>query len=123
MLDHVGFAVHDYDRSKAFYTEALAPLGITLVVEFQAAAAGFGEDDRPYFWLEAEGEAVEGRLHVAFTANSREKVDAFHAAGLAAGGTDNGVPGVRPHYHPDYYGAYILDPDGHNIEAVCYAQA
>jgi len=120
MLDHVGFTVSDYDRSKAFYVEALAPLGVTLVLEVAEAAAGFGEGDKPYFWLEERGELTQGRLHYAFTATSREKVDAFHAAGLAAGGTDNGAPGLRTIYHPDYYGAYILDPDGHNIEAVCH---
>jgi catechol 2,3-dioxygenase-like lactoylglutathione lyase family enzyme len=120
MLDHVGFTAGDYARSKAFYLQTLDPVGITLVLEIAEAAAGFGEGDRPYFWLEKHGQPTQGRLHIAFTANSREKVDAFHTAGLAAGGTDNGAPGVRAHYHPDYYGAYILDPDGHNIEAVCH---
>jgi catechol 2,3-dioxygenase-like lactoylglutathione lyase family enzyme len=123
MLDHVGFTVADYDRSKAFYLETLAPVGVTLVLEIAGAAAGFGEGDRPYFWLEAHGEPTQGRLHLAFTVDSRDEVKAFHAAGLEAGGTDNGAPGPRPQYRPDYYGAYILDPDGHNIEAVCHRPA
>jgi catechol 2,3-dioxygenase-like lactoylglutathione lyase family enzyme len=120
-LDHVGFAVADYPRSKAFYEAALAPLGVELLLEFSDAAAGFGRSGaaRPSFFIEAHGEPVRGRLHVAFAAESRKQVDAFHAAALAAGGTDNGAPGPR-WYHPDYYGAYVLDPDGHNIEAVCH---
>ena len=120
-LDHVGFAVGDYERSKAFYGQALAPLGYVLLMEFSGAAAGFGKDDgpRPSFFIEAHGEPVQGRLHVAFRAETRTQVDAFHAAAVAAGGTDNGAPGLR-WYHPDYYGAYVLDPDGHNVEAVCH---
>ncbi len=122
MLDHVGFAVTDMRRSKAFYERALAPLGIGLVMEVTAeesggeAHAGFGAEDKPFFWI-GTGRALEGRLHVAFTAASR---DAFHKAAIAAGGADNGAPGLRPHYHPAYYGAFVLDPDGHNIEAVCH---
>jgi catechol 2,3-dioxygenase-like lactoylglutathione lyase family enzyme len=120
-LDHVGFAVADYTRSKAFYERALAPLGMTLLMEFSGAAAGFGRDDggRPSFFIEAHGEPVQGRLHIALRAESRAQVDAFHAAAIEAGGTDNGAPGLR-WYHPDYYGGYVLDPDGHNIEAVCH---
>ncbi|MHB8469314.1 MAG: VOC family protein [Gaiellaceae bacterium] len=122
MLDHVGFAVADYKRSKAFYEEALAPLGFTLLTEFSGAAAGFGKDagGRPSFFIEAYGEPVRGRLHIALRAESRAHVDAFHAAAIAAGGTDNGAPGVRAVYHPDYCGGYVLDPDGNNIEAVCH---
>lgn len=121
MIDHVGIAVADYGRSKAFYEHALAPLGFTLLMEFSGAAAGFGkEGGKPSFFLEAEGEPARGRLHIAFEAESRTHVDAFHAAALDAGGTDNGAPGVR-WYHPSYYGGYILDPDGNNIEAVCHA--
>jgi catechol 2,3-dioxygenase-like lactoylglutathione lyase family enzyme len=120
MLDHVGFAVSDYGRSKAFYERALAPLGVTLLLEPSGAAAGFGRDGKPFFWLETHGGAVQGRLHVAFAAEDRETVDAFHAAALEAGGTDNGAPGVREIYDPHYYGGYVLDPDGHNIEAVCH---
>ena len=121
-LDHVGFAVADYQRSKVFYERALAPLGMTLLMEFSGAAAGFGKADggRPSFFIEAHGEPVRGRLHIALRADSRAQVDAFHAAAIGAGGTDNGAPGVREIYHPDYYGAYVLDPDGNNIEAVCH---
>jgi catechol 2,3-dioxygenase-like lactoylglutathione lyase family enzyme len=123
MLDHAGFAVSDYQRSKAFYAQALAPLGITLLMEPMGQAAGFGKDGKPFFWVEMRGAAVTGRLHIAFRVDSRGEVDAFHAAALAAGGTDNGAPGVRAIYHPHYYGGYVLDPDGHNIEAVCHTPA
>jgi catechol 2,3-dioxygenase-like lactoylglutathione lyase family enzyme len=121
-LDHVGFAVSDYQQSKTFYERALAPLGITLLMEFSGAAAGFGKVDgaRPSFFIEAQGEPVRGRLHIALKAENRAQVDAFHAAALEAGGTDNGAPGVRAVYHPDYYGGYVLDPDGNNVEAVCH---
>jgi catechol 2,3-dioxygenase-like lactoylglutathione lyase family enzyme len=123
MLDHVGFAVSDYGASKSFYEKALAPLGLTLLMEPMGAAAGFGEDGKPFFWIESQGGAVQRRLHVAFEARDRATVDAFHAAALEAGGTDNGGPGVRAIYHPNYYGAYVLDPDGNNIEAVCHKPA
>jgi catechol 2,3-dioxygenase-like lactoylglutathione lyase family enzyme len=123
MLDHVGFGVSDYQRSKAFYEQALAPLGITLLMEPVAQAAGFGRDGKPFFWIETRSPGVEGGLHVAFAVDDRATVDAFHAAGLEAGGTDNGAPGVREMYHPNYYGAYVLDPDGNNIEAVCHKPA
>ena len=121
-LDHVGFAVADYTRSRAFYEKALAPLGMTLLMEFSGAAAGFGRDDggRPSFFIEAYGEPVRGRLHIALRAQDRAEVDAFHAAAIEAGGTDNGAPGPRPVYHAHYYGAYVLDPDGNNVEAVCH---
>ena len=119
MLDHVGFGVSDYRRSKAFYEKALAPLGITLQVEPMGKAAGFGRAGTSFFWIEARPPAVQGGLHVAFAAKERETVQAFHAAGLEAGGTDNGAPGPRTIYAPDHYGAYILDLDGNNIEAVC----
>ena len=120
-LDHVGFAVADYKRSKAFYEKAFAPLGITLLMEFSEAAAGFGKDGggRPSFFIEAHGEPARGRLHIALRAENRAQVDAFHTAAIEAGGTDNGGPGLR-WYHPDYYGGYVLDPDGYNIEAVCH---
>lgn len=120
MLDHVGFAVTDYGRSKTFYEQALAPLGLTLIREPSGQAAGFGTAGKPWFWVEAQGQPVQGRLHIALAAASRAQVDAFHAAALKAGGTDNGAPGVRAIYHPDYYGAYVLDPDRNNIEAVCH---
>jgi catechol 2,3-dioxygenase-like lactoylglutathione lyase family enzyme len=120
-LDHVGFAVGDYARSKAFYEKALAPLRMKLLMEFSGAAAGFGRDDegRPSFFIEAHGEPVRGRLHIALRAESRAQVDAFYAAAVEAGGTENGAPGIR-WYHADYYGGYVLDPDGNNIEAVCH---
>jgi catechol 2,3-dioxygenase-like lactoylglutathione lyase family enzyme len=123
-LDHIGLAVADYGRSKEFYEKALAPLGIRLLMEFSGAAAGFGREDteRPSFFIEAHGEPVRGRLHVAFAAEDRAQVDAFHSAALEAGGVDNGAPGLR-WYHADYYGAYALDPDGNNIEAVCHQPA
>jgi catechol 2,3-dioxygenase-like lactoylglutathione lyase family enzyme len=120
-FDHVGFAVADYQRSKAFYEKALAPLGLKLLMEFSGASAAFGKEDgeRPSFFIEAHGEPVRGRLHIALRAASRAHVDAFYAAAIQAGGTDNGAPGLR-WYHPDYYGGYVLDPDGNNIEAVCH---
>ena len=120
MVDHVGFAVADYGRSKAFYEKALSPLGLTLIKEFSGAAAGFGINGKPSFFIEAHGEPVRGRLHIALRAETRSQVDAFHAAAIEAGGIDNGAPGVRAIYHADYYGGYVLDPDGNNIEAVCH---
>ena len=122
MIDHAGFGVRDYAAGKAFYERALAPLGITLIMEPMGRAAGFGEDGEPFFWLE-DGRAPVTEVHVAFLARDRATVDAFHAAALEAGGTDNGAPGVREHYHPHYYGAYVLDPDGNNVEAVCHTPA
>jgi len=126
MLDHVGFAVADAERSRRFYEAALAPLGITLIMtatseqtESGGTAHGFGSNGKPYFWV-GDNEKVGEGTHVAFTAETRDQVDAFHEAALAAGGRDNGAPGLRPHYHPDYYGAFIFDPDGLNIEAVCH---
>jgi len=123
-LDHIGFAVADYGRSKDFYEKALAPLGMTLLMEFSGAAAGFGRKDgeRPSFFIEAHGEPVHGRLHIALAAEDRAQVDAFHAAAIEAGGIDNGAPGLR-WYHANYYGAYVLDPDGNNVEAVCHQPA
>lgn len=124
MLDHVGVAVSDYDRAKAFYQAALAPLGIALLFEVTAeqtgaeAHAGFGAAGRPFFWI-GTGARPTQSVHVAFAAPDRATVAAFHAAALAAGGSDNGAPGLRPHYHADYYGAFVLDADGNNIEAVC----
>lgn len=125
MLDHIGFTVADFARAKAFYSAALAPLSIALVMEVTpeqtggTSHAGFGEDGKPFFWIGDGGKAAGG-LHVAFTAASRAAVDAFHAAALTAGATDNGAPGLRPHYHPAYYGAFVIDLDGNNIEAVCH---
>ena len=122
MLDHVGFSVSDYARSRAFYERALAPLGLALLMEPIPGAGGFGKDGKPFFWIDSRGPAAAA-VHVAFAVERRETVDAFHAAGLEAGGTDNGAPGVRELYHPHYYGAYVLDPDGNNVEAVCHAPA
>lgn len=128
MLDHVGFAVTNYARSKAFYEKALRPLGIALLMEVTPeqtggdAHAGFGENRKPYFWI-GTGAKPKGGQHVAFAAADRKSVDAFHAAAIAAGGRDNGKPGPRPHYHADYYGGFVLDPDGNNIEAVCHSPA
>jgi catechol 2,3-dioxygenase-like lactoylglutathione lyase family enzyme len=127
MIDHVGFPVSDYARAKAFYERALAPLGYTLIMEVQqneqdAKAAGFGANGKPDFWIGGEG-GLDKPLHVAIAAKNRAAVDAFYQAAIAAGGKDNGAPGLRPHYHANYYGAFVLDPDGHNIEAVCHAAA
>jgi catechol 2,3-dioxygenase-like lactoylglutathione lyase family enzyme len=127
MLDHIGFAVADLARAQAFYDTALAPLGIGALLSFSAEQTGsgdqvgYGSNDKAYFWIGTGGAPLSGRLHVAFVAPDRETVDAFYAAAMSAGGRDNGAPGVRAHYHPDYYGAFVLDPDGHNVEAVCHA--
>lgn len=119
MLDHVGLKVSNYGKSRQFYEAALAPLGYVLIMEYQGTIAGFGADGKPDFWI-SESDAV-APVHVAFTAADRATVDAFHAAALSAGGGDNGAPGIRSHYHENYYGAFIHDPDGHNVEAVCHA--
>jgi catechol 2,3-dioxygenase-like lactoylglutathione lyase family enzyme len=118
MLDHIGLSIRDYEKSKAFYSAALVPLGYGLIKEF-GPIGGFGVEGKPDFWI-AQGEATTP-IHVAFRCDDRQSVDAFYRAALAAGGTDNGPPGVRAQYHPSYYGAFVLDPDGHNIEAVCHA--
>jgi catechol 2,3-dioxygenase-like lactoylglutathione lyase family enzyme len=117
MLDHVGFAVSDLARSKEFFKKALVPLGYQLLME-PDGAAGFGKDGKPDFWI-GEGEGG-GSTHVAFVAAQRKVVDDFYKAAIAAGGRDNGKPGLRPQYHPDYYGAFVFDPDGNNVEAVCH---
>lgn len=116
-IDHIGFTVADFPKSKAFYLAALAPLGMSIVEEGEGWAL-LGTDGRPEFWL-GTGSAP-GAIHFAFIATTRADVRAFHAAALAAGGRDNGRPGIRGHYHPNYYGAFVFDPDGHNIEAVCH---
>jgi catechol 2,3-dioxygenase-like lactoylglutathione lyase family enzyme len=127
MLDHAGFPVSDYARSKAFYPQALAPLGYALVMkvrqdENDAPAAGFGANGKPDLWIGGEG-GLQRPIHIAIAAQDRAAVDAFYRAAIAAGGKDNGAPGLRPLYHPNYYAAFVLDPDGHNIEAVCHAPA
>jgi catechol 2,3-dioxygenase-like lactoylglutathione lyase family enzyme len=118
MIDHIGISVRDLDKSIAFYTAALAPLGYSLVMKYEGHAAGFGISGKPDFWIGA-GEP-QGSIHVALAASGRAQVREFYAAAIAAGGTDNGQPGVRPRYHEHYYGAFVRDPDGHNIEAVCH---
>ncbi len=133
MLDHVNIRVADYDRSKKFYEAALAPLGYTLAME-NTSGAGFSKGYIPDFWIKqgqplssgAQAEPAEQAgcggpfVHVAFAGEDRRMVDAFYRAALAAGARDNGAPGLRPNYHPNYYGAFVLDPDGYNIEAVCH---
>jgi catechol 2,3-dioxygenase-like lactoylglutathione lyase family enzyme len=120
MLDHVGVEVSDYERSKAFYSEALRPLGLELLMEPVPSAGGFGlpAEQKPFFWISERGRPPVSGAHVAFEAPSTDVVDAFHAAALAAGAQDNGEPGKREIYHPHYYGAFVLDPDGNNVEAV-----
>jgi catechol 2,3-dioxygenase-like lactoylglutathione lyase family enzyme len=126
MIDHLGVTVSDFAAAKAFYDQAMAPLGASLLYlvpeEYTGGAkvGGYGRD-RPVFWLHAGRNKPGAHQHVAFTARSRAEVDAFHAAALAAGGRDNGQPGLRPHYHANYYAAFVFDPDGHNVEAVCHA--
>jgi catechol 2,3-dioxygenase-like lactoylglutathione lyase family enzyme len=119
MLDHITIGVTDLARARAFYDAALAPLGISFMWGEEDGFAGYGDGEKAFFWLGARGAPQTG-VHIAFTAADRATVDRFHAAALAAGGRDHGVPGLRPHYHPDYYGAFVLDPDGHNVEAVCH---
>jgi catechol 2,3-dioxygenase-like lactoylglutathione lyase family enzyme len=125
MIDHIGFPVSDLGASKAFYLQALEPVGIALVWEVAAEQSGggnhlgFGANGRPFFWI-GDGKLPMGTLHVAFPAPDRAAVHAFYEAAMAAGGRDNGPPGPRPHYHANYYSAFVLDPDGNNIEAVCH---
>jgi catechol 2,3-dioxygenase-like lactoylglutathione lyase family enzyme len=121
VLDHVILNVTDIAAARAFYDAALASLGIGVVME-AGPGCGYGTEGKPYFWIMQRG-APSAPVHVAFAAPDRATVDAFHAAALAAGGTDNGAPGLRPHYHPTYYGAFVLDPDGNNIEAVTHRAA
>lgn len=119
MIDHIGIDVSDYQRAKQFYAAALAPLGYSVLMEF-GDTAGMGADDKPDLWL-SQGGATKPIVHVAFQCSKREQVDKFYAAALKAGGKDNGPPGIRADYSPTYYAAYVFDPDGHNIEAVCHA--
>jgi len=125
MIDHTGLQVSDRAKSRRFYDQVLATLGYRALHEVPKEftggklVVGYGIAPKPDFWLE-EGTPNRPRIHVAFRAETRAQVDAFYAAALAAGGRDNGPPGPRPHYHKDYYGAFVLDPDGHNIEAVCH---
>jgi len=125
MIDHTGLDVSDPARSRRFYDQALAPLGYKVLMEVPieftggAVVLGYGVSPKPDFWVH-QGTPNQPRIHMAFHADSRAQVDAFYKAAIAAGGKDNGPPGLRPHYHKDYYGAFVLDPDGHNIEAVCH---
>jgi catechol 2,3-dioxygenase-like lactoylglutathione lyase family enzyme len=125
LIDHTGVTVSDFQRSREFYRQALAPLGYGLLMEVPASVtgradvAGFGEPPKPDFWV-ISGQPNHPPVHIAFRAATRAMVDAFYQAAIAAGGRENGGPGIRPHYHPNYYGAFVLDPDGHNIEAVCH---
>ena len=124
MIAHIGLVVSDIERSKKFYTAALTPMGYQMIREYgvtptrAAASAGFGEPPRADFWI-YQGDPGKVHTHVAFQVPKRALVDAFYKAAMAAGGTDNGKPGPRPQYSANYYGAFVLDPDGYNVEAVC----
>jgi catechol 2,3-dioxygenase-like lactoylglutathione lyase family enzyme len=118
MFDHVGFGVSDYAASKAFFLKALQPLEVTVVME-GPYGLGLGRNGKPSLWLH-QASGTPAPLHLAFVAASRQQVDTFHRAALEAGGKDNGAPGLRPHYHASYYGAFVIGPDGHNVEAVCH---
>jgi catechol 2,3-dioxygenase-like lactoylglutathione lyase family enzyme len=121
VIDHLGISVKDYAKSKAFYLSALSPLGIGVVMEVTDAdgqALGLGAEGKPFFWVSEA--PLGGTTHLAFAAKTRAQVDAFYAAALKAGAGDNGHPGIRPHYHPNYYGAFVIDPNGINLEAVCH---
>ncbi len=125
MIDHTGVAVSDFEKSKNFYSKALSSIGYKMLMEFPASVtgdtdvAGYGEPGKADFWLH-KGTPQKPHVHVAFRATTRKQVDDFYHAALAAGGKDNGKPGPRPHYHENYYGAFVWDPDGHNIEVVCH---
>jgi catechol 2,3-dioxygenase-like lactoylglutathione lyase family enzyme len=118
MIDHVKVFVSDLERSRAFYEQALEPLGYRVILQPGPLVLGLGAN-RPDFWLELRPESVT-TAHLAFRAERPDAVDAFHGAAVDAGGRDNGAPGMRPMYHPHYYGAFVLDPDGNNVEAVCH---
>jgi catechol 2,3-dioxygenase-like lactoylglutathione lyase family enzyme len=126
MIDHTGLDVSDPARSRRFYDQALAPLGYKVIMEVPieftggAVVLGYGVPPKPDFWVH-QGTPNLPRMHIAFRAENHAQVDAFYRAAMAAGGKDNGPPGPRPHYHKDYYGAFVLDPDGHNVEAVCHS--
>jgi catechol 2,3-dioxygenase-like lactoylglutathione lyase family enzyme len=121
VLDHVGIRVSDFELSKRFFAQALSSLGYELIREPSVSAAGFGRQGKPEFWIH-QGDAGQP-VHIAFAADDRARVDAFHKEALAAGGRNNGGPGLRPKYHPSYYAAFVFDPDGNNIEAVCHEPA
>jgi catechol 2,3-dioxygenase-like lactoylglutathione lyase family enzyme len=119
MFDHIGLSVRDVSKTRAFYTVALAPLGFGVQFDKMPGVVAFGTPGRPQLWFTQKADGPTG-VHIALVAANRAHVDAFHAAALAAGGKDNGAPGLRPHYQPNYYGAFVIDPDGHNLEAVCH---
>ena len=119
MLDHVTIGVNDIERAKAFYDRVLPVLGISRLYAEGESFAGYGAEKKAFFWI-GQRRGQQTSVHVAFTCRSREDVISFHEAAQLAGGVDNGGPGLRPHYHQHYYGAFVLDPDGHNIEAVCH---
>lgn len=118
MLDHIGIGVSDLAASRDFYTRALRPLGIGIVMDVQHMI-GLGSAKKPFFWI-ASSHITPAPLHIAFVADSRHQVDEFYREAIAAGGMDNGAPGLRPHYHPNYYEAFVHGPDDHNVEAVCH---
>ncbi len=118
MFDHIGFGVTNYDASKSFFQRALEPLGVGVVMEGEYGL-GIGPKGKPSLWLYQSSEKP-AQLHLAFTAETRKQVQDFYRAALEAGGKDNGAPGLRPHYHANYYGAFVIGPDGHNVEAVCH---
>jgi len=123
MFDHMGFTVRDFNKSREFFEKALAPLGITLMLfREKLNAAGFGMGTgRPKFWIgQADATHGEDEIHICFSAKTRAEVSAFYEAAIKAGGRDNGKPGLRPEYHPNYFGAFVFDPDGNNIEACCH---
>ena len=120
LIDHIGIAVSDIEKSKAFYTTVLAPLGIKLIAEVDDWV-GFGKNDKADFWFGPD-DIIHPPMHIAFSAENRAKVDQFYRVAIDAGAIDNGKPGIREIYHPRYYGAFVIDPDGHNIEAVCHLQ-
>jgi len=119
MIDHIGIQVRDLEASKRFYQAALAPLGYRVLMEYSGFTGFGGADGKPDFWISAGG-ASSAPIHIALVSPDRATVDAFHAAAIAAGARDNGAPGPRPIYHPGYYGAFVIDPDGNNLEAVCH---
>jgi catechol 2,3-dioxygenase-like lactoylglutathione lyase family enzyme len=118
IFDHIALTASDYEKSRRFFVNALQPLGIELAMEFEGSA-GFGKDGKPELWLSG-GKDAQRPMHIAFVAATRAQVAAFYAAAIAAGGKDNGPPGVRANYHPNYFGAFVIGPDGHNVEAVCH---
>jgi catechol 2,3-dioxygenase-like lactoylglutathione lyase family enzyme len=132
MIDHLGVSARDFEASRRFYDAALTPLGIATLMEVTPEQSGgyhglgYGKDGKPFFWLANDARQVPGGgprgtgIHIAFEAADRAAVDGFYAAAIAHGGGDNGSPGIRAHYHPNYYAAFVIDPDGFNVEAVCH---